>query len=61
MTADTRPGAACVVCSTPFGARSRTHRLTCSGRCRSQLHLIRRRKAAWNAAWLTARRDVIGV
>jgi len=49
------------VCSTPFGTRSRAHRLTCSGRCRSQLHRIRRRKAAWNAAWLAARRDVIGV
>ncbi|GGV72588.1 MULTISPECIES: DUF2116 family Zn-ribbon domain-containing protein [Streptomyces] len=61
MIADTCPGTACVVCSTPFGTRSRAHRLTCSGRCRSQLHRIRRRKAAWNAAWLAARRDVIGV
>lgn len=59
--ADTRPGTACVVCSAPFDARSRAHRLTCSGRCRSQLHRIRRRKAAWNAAWLAARTDVISI
>jgi predicted nucleic acid-binding Zn ribbon protein len=58
--ADTRPGAVCVVCSAPFDARSRAHRLTCSGRCRSRLYRIRRRKAIWDGAWLAARRAVIG-
>lgn len=54
-------GVACVVCSAPFGTRSRAHRLTRSGRCRSRLSRIRRRKGAWNAAWLAARQDAIGV
>lgn len=58
--ADTRPGAACVVCSAPFDHRSRAHRLTCSARCRSRLHRIRHRKAVWDGAWLAARRDAIG-
>lgn len=60
MTAGTDPGTACVVCLAAFDTRSGAHRPTCSGRCRSRLFRLRRRKTVWNGAWLAGRRDVIG-